>query len=209
VKCRVVPSAGGGQTAVRAEGLPLSEREMAGLRDLGTVIKRARLGLGWSQRGLESRSGVDQTTISRLENGRLVISACSASRLSSRRCAAASISTISSDPIEPTSDHPCPRSPPEPEVPTRARSDATNGIAEGQRKFWCAHEAAPWAARRSAGRDHDRGPPAGQALDQQVAEQPDQVSWPMPAPRASEVPDGRHPDVGEAGVGQPSFEVAR
>jgi ribosome-binding protein aMBF1 (putative translation factor) len=54
------------------KGLPLSEREMAGLRDLGTVIKRARLGLGWSQRGLESRSGVDQTTISRLENGRLV-----------------------------------------------------------------------------------------------------------------------------------------
>jgi ribosome-binding protein aMBF1 (putative translation factor) len=54
------------------KGLPLSEREMIGLRDLGTVIKRARLGLGWSQRGLESRSGVDQTTISRLENGRLV-----------------------------------------------------------------------------------------------------------------------------------------
>ena len=54
------------------KGLPLSEREMTGLRDLGTVLKRARLGLGWSQRGLESRSGVDQTTISRLENGRLV-----------------------------------------------------------------------------------------------------------------------------------------
>ena len=54
------------------KGLPLSEREMAGLRDLGTVLKRARLGLGWSQRGLERRSGVDQTTISRLENGRLV-----------------------------------------------------------------------------------------------------------------------------------------
>ncbi len=54
------------------KGLPLSEREMTGLRDLGTVLKRARLGLGWSQRGLERRSGVDQTTISRLENGRLV-----------------------------------------------------------------------------------------------------------------------------------------
>ncbi len=50
---------------------PLSEREMTGLRDLGTVLKRARLGLGMSQRGLERRSGVDQTTISRLENGRL------------------------------------------------------------------------------------------------------------------------------------------
>lgn len=54
------------------KGLPLSEREMTGLRDLGTVLRRTRLGLGWSQRGLERRSGVDQTTISRLENGRLV-----------------------------------------------------------------------------------------------------------------------------------------
>ena len=45
---------------------------MIGLRDLGIVLKRARLGLGWSQRGLERRSGVEQTTISRLENGRLV-----------------------------------------------------------------------------------------------------------------------------------------
>ena len=53
------------------KGLPLSEREMAGLRDLGTVLKRARLENSWSQRGLERRSGVDQTTISRLENGRL------------------------------------------------------------------------------------------------------------------------------------------
>lgn len=53
------------------KGLPLSEREMAGLRDLGTVLKRARLENSWSQRGLERQSGVDQTTISRLENGRL------------------------------------------------------------------------------------------------------------------------------------------
>jgi transcriptional regulator with XRE-family HTH domain len=36
------------------------------------MLKRARRDLGWSQRGLESRCGVDQTTISRLENGRLV-----------------------------------------------------------------------------------------------------------------------------------------
>ena len=54
------------------KGHPLSERELTGLRDLGTALKRARLGQGWSQRGLERRSGVDQTTISRLENGRLV-----------------------------------------------------------------------------------------------------------------------------------------
>lgn len=50
---------------------PLSERQMIGLRDLGTMLRRARLGLGWSQRHLERLSGVDQTTISRLENGRL------------------------------------------------------------------------------------------------------------------------------------------
>lgn len=50
---------------------PLNERQMAGLRDLGAMLRSARLGLGWSQRGLERRSGVDQTTISRLENGRL------------------------------------------------------------------------------------------------------------------------------------------
>jgi transcriptional regulator with XRE-family HTH domain len=44
---------------------------MTGLRELGTVLKRARRENSWSQRGLERRSGVDQTTISRLENGRL------------------------------------------------------------------------------------------------------------------------------------------
>jgi transcriptional regulator with XRE-family HTH domain len=50
---------------------PLSERQMSGLRDLGRILRRARLGQGWSQRHLERISGVDQTTISRLENGRL------------------------------------------------------------------------------------------------------------------------------------------
>jgi transcriptional regulator with XRE-family HTH domain len=49
-----------------------TEQERAGLRELGTMLRLARLGLGLSQRGLERRSGVDQTTISRLENGRLV-----------------------------------------------------------------------------------------------------------------------------------------
>ena len=39
---------------------------------MGEQLRRARLGNGWSQRRLERESGVDQTTISRLENGRLV-----------------------------------------------------------------------------------------------------------------------------------------
>jgi transcriptional regulator with XRE-family HTH domain len=52
--------------------MPLSERELEGLRLLGVQLRRARLANGWPQRGLERVSGVDQTTISRLENGRLV-----------------------------------------------------------------------------------------------------------------------------------------
>jgi transcriptional regulator with XRE-family HTH domain len=54
------------------KGRPLDDREIEGLRQLGTQLRRARLGNGWSQRRLERESGVDQTTISRLENGRLV-----------------------------------------------------------------------------------------------------------------------------------------
>jgi hypothetical protein len=38
---------------------------------LGAMVKRRRLQLGWSQRDLEWASLVDQTAISRLENGRL------------------------------------------------------------------------------------------------------------------------------------------
>jgi transcriptional regulator with XRE-family HTH domain len=56
----------------RRSGQWLSERELAGLQHLGAVLRDARVGRGWSQRDLERRSGVDQTTISRLENGRLV-----------------------------------------------------------------------------------------------------------------------------------------
>ena len=54
------------------KGMPLSAREVEGLRLMGDQLRRARLGNGWSQRRLERESGVDQTTISRLENGRLV-----------------------------------------------------------------------------------------------------------------------------------------
>ena len=53
------------------KGMPLSPRKVAGLRELGILLKRARLGQGLSQRGLQRRSHVHQSTISRLENGRL------------------------------------------------------------------------------------------------------------------------------------------
>jgi transcriptional regulator with XRE-family HTH domain len=53
------------------KGQPVSARDTAALRHLGIVVRTARLRLGYSQRQLERLSGVDQTTISRLENGRL------------------------------------------------------------------------------------------------------------------------------------------
>ena len=42
-----------------------------GLEILGAAIRRARYGANLTQAALERRSGVDQTTISRLENGNL------------------------------------------------------------------------------------------------------------------------------------------
>jgi DNA-binding Xre family transcriptional regulator len=36
---------------------------------LGAAVKRRRMAIHWSQRDLEWASGVDQTVISRLENG--------------------------------------------------------------------------------------------------------------------------------------------
>jgi len=36
---------------------------------LGAAVKRRRMAIRWSQRDLEMASGVDQTVISRLENG--------------------------------------------------------------------------------------------------------------------------------------------
>jgi transcriptional regulator with XRE-family HTH domain len=53
------------------KGSPLTDRQVEGLKQIGAQLRRARLGNGWSQRRLERASGVDQTTISRLENGRL------------------------------------------------------------------------------------------------------------------------------------------
>jgi len=52
-------------------GAPLSPRELEGLRLIGAQLRTARHGNGWSQRRLKRLSGVDQTTISRLENGQL------------------------------------------------------------------------------------------------------------------------------------------
>ncbi len=40
-----------------------------GLTLLGAAMRRARLRKGWSQRDLEARTGVDQSTISRFERG--------------------------------------------------------------------------------------------------------------------------------------------
>jgi transcriptional regulator with XRE-family HTH domain len=51
--------------------LPLTPREVEALRILGEQLHRARVARGWSQRGLERMSYVDQTVISRLENGRM------------------------------------------------------------------------------------------------------------------------------------------
>lgn len=53
--------------ALSVEGRLRQER---GLRLIGRAVLRFRLYRGWSQHDLEARSGVDQTTISRLERGR-------------------------------------------------------------------------------------------------------------------------------------------
>jgi transcriptional regulator with XRE-family HTH domain len=45
-------------------------QELRGFELIGVEIKRRRHTLGWSQRTLEAHSGVDQTVISRLENGK-------------------------------------------------------------------------------------------------------------------------------------------
>jgi transcriptional regulator with XRE-family HTH domain len=37
---------------------------------IGAEVKRRRLELGWTQRMLEAYSGIDQTVISRIENGK-------------------------------------------------------------------------------------------------------------------------------------------
>lgn len=48
----------------------LAARRQVILVELGRAALRLRLFLGWTQRDVEIRSGVDQTTISRFERGR-------------------------------------------------------------------------------------------------------------------------------------------
>jgi transcriptional regulator with XRE-family HTH domain len=43
-----------------------------GMQLIGAAVRRRRQRLGWTQRDLERRSGIDQSTISRLENGQRV-----------------------------------------------------------------------------------------------------------------------------------------
>jgi Predicted transcriptional regulators len=56
-------SSGGGKVIA---GPPDRRRSLA---KIGRAVLRLRLYRGWSQQDLEARSGVDQTTISRLERG--------------------------------------------------------------------------------------------------------------------------------------------
>ena len=51
-------------------GRPRDPQEQHGFELIGAEIKRRRRALGWSQRVLEAYSGIDQTVISRLENGK-------------------------------------------------------------------------------------------------------------------------------------------
>ena len=51
------------------EPLPGSRRQR-GWHLVGAAIRRRRLSLQWTQRVLEAESGIDQTVISRIENGK-------------------------------------------------------------------------------------------------------------------------------------------
>jgi transcriptional regulator with XRE-family HTH domain len=47
-----------------------NHREQLGYDTIGTLVRDRRERLGWSQRTLEARCGIDQTVISRIENGK-------------------------------------------------------------------------------------------------------------------------------------------
>src|SRR5690348_13512089 len=49
---------------------PRDPQRLRGFEIVGTMIRRKRIWLGWTQRMLEGQSGIDQTVISRLENGK-------------------------------------------------------------------------------------------------------------------------------------------
>jgi transcriptional regulator with XRE-family HTH domain len=52
------------------DDIPRKPEEQRGFELVGATIRRKRLALGWTQRTLEAYSGIDQTVISRLENGK-------------------------------------------------------------------------------------------------------------------------------------------
>ena len=49
---------------------PRDPQQQDGFEAIGAMVRRRRAWLGWSQRYLELRSGLDQTVISRIENGK-------------------------------------------------------------------------------------------------------------------------------------------
>ena len=51
-------------------GRPRDPQEQHGFDLIGAEVRRRRHALGWSQRVLEAQSGIDQTVISRIENGK-------------------------------------------------------------------------------------------------------------------------------------------
>lgn len=74
----------------------------AGARWVGEAIRRRRWELVMSQRELEARSGVDQTVISRLENGRL-----KAFRFGQFLALVGALGGLSFDPLPCDDLHPC------------------------------------------------------------------------------------------------------
>ena len=148
-------------------GRPLSPREVQGLRLLGDQLRRARLGNGWSQRRLERMSGVDQTTISRLENGKLpslrlarivdLMQALSGTwsifdSADDMRASVAALDDSGRDPPRPVPSRLMPRTASPDRTPGRALGerphhtrDANDGIAKEQEKFGL------YARRRATG----------------------------------------------------------
>lgn len=49
---------------------PHDPQQQRGFDLIGAMVRRRRVALGWTQRYLEARSGIDQAVISRLENGK-------------------------------------------------------------------------------------------------------------------------------------------
>jgi transcriptional regulator with XRE-family HTH domain len=55
---------------MRWDPRPRDPQQQRGFDRIGVMVKRRRMALGWTQRVLEGRSGIDQTVISRIENGK-------------------------------------------------------------------------------------------------------------------------------------------